>query len=214
MHGKLVFLFAFIAACASVLQVWFSISILLQSKTCRQIFAYQNTSNGNWHDCTQSLVLDSDYNVCTCEKQNEISYVRGFDDVTVILAIFGLAFVIALEVLRALVILLAAVCATNHDMLSVDSFSIAGTILLCLQSKARNNVYANLGTFVPFIDILMITLVIRYAAVTQKEHVFSPLATLLVSLFNIARGLTLNFEYCVFKRRRQQDEQAPLLKPS
>lgn len=122
MHGKILLLCAFIAALASVFQGWFSTSVLLQKQTCRQIFAYQNTSIGNWQECMQSLLLESDYNVCTCEKQDDLSYVREFDNVAIILAIFGLAFVIALEVLRSLVICLAP--APKHERLTVDSFRL------------------------------------------------------------------------------------------
>lgn len=91
-------------------------------------------------------------------------------------------------------------------------------MLLCLKSEARNNMYNNHGTFVPFIDIFILTLVFRYATITQhgQQSVFLPLTTLIISLLNIARGLMLNFEHCQRRRQQQetQDEHAPLKAPT
>jgi len=163
-------LFALVATCTVIMQLWLSCAIFYNSFKCREVFSNGNTTSVNQESCLNSLPSIQVEWHCECRAQMAVLnvWIRVFDDASVAFASILFIFVIGIEGYRSSKTFYFAIIYDDLNQLtSLEFDSVIGLLSMILNPAVlcQNTIFYNAyQTMATIPDFLCLGVIYQYCS--------------------------------------------------
>lgn len=213
MMNKILFIRAFIAGCATIMQIWLTVVVFNNDYQCREEFYQGNNSTENKMQCMATLDNLSPW-FCSCRywaTVNDDYWMRLFDEWSTAMASFIFIPLVIIELCRSIP-MIYNIFGGDFTVTSFEYCSPFGFLAMILNPISFHvKITKTYGeSSIILIDILSIGLIFRYCYVTNQSVTDTPsiTVTLISSVLDCLGYLLnlyiLNYEYQMKKQRNIQ----------